>query len=289
MVFRGQYWFLSNFYPVSIQVMDTTYNSVEAAFQGEKAGMCGHEDVRQKIAEFPLVTTYDAAVKYGVFAKRLGRSFNMSDSEREMWDSEGVNVMREAIREKFMREDLATQLMAIDGPIVAETGNRRYPDRVWGVDSDGRGKNLLGEFLMEARADCLERYAKRDEHIFSELHPLETRDNGVVAHFLWWDDDVKTVLVAGESLHPLEKDMVNMTRLDDDGEPLNTYRVQYGFLCKKNYQAEMLLASEMWKHQAQQIRDMSEYATQRLFSAESIAVDIRDDENVEAEAEADRG
>lgn len=54
MQFRGRYYFLSNFYPCSIEIDGVRYESAEAAFQGQKSAQHAHiiEELQQTLQEF---------------------------------------------------------------------------------------------------------------------------------------------------------------------------------------------------------------------------------------------
>jgi ribA/ribD-fused uncharacterized protein len=77
-------------------------------------------------------------------AKRLGRQCPM----RREWEAEKDTVMLALLRLKFSDEKLAKQLLATGDTELVE-GNT-WGDRYWGV-CDGKGKNMLGNLLMEVR------------------------------------------------------------------------------------------------------------------------------------------
>ena len=82
-------------------------------------------------------------------AANLGR-----DRKRKLrrdWESAKDDVMRKAVRAKFTQHDeLRTLLLSTgDAKLVEHTTNDAY----WGDGGDGRGRNKLGQILMEIRAD----------------------------------------------------------------------------------------------------------------------------------------
>jgi ribA/ribD-fused uncharacterized protein len=147
MRFRGRFYFLSNFYPLpqGITVKDLTYKSAEAAFQGEKCRFAGRYDLAKRISE---LGPHDA-----VHAKRIGGRSNlcMTQDQCRLWNATSTEVMRECLEQKFKDPELMRRLRSVQGPIVEDTSDRRFPDRIWGVDDKGEGENRLGRLLMEIR------------------------------------------------------------------------------------------------------------------------------------------
>jgi len=93
--FRGEYRFLSNFYPCPIVLEGDLYPSLEHAFQAAKSlDPAEREPVR-------------LCVKPGD-AKRAGRKVR----KRNDWDDIRVSVMRELLFQKFNNGPLRQQLLA---------------------------------------------------------------------------------------------------------------------------------------------------------------------------------
>jgi ribA/ribD-fused uncharacterized protein len=130
--FRGQYFFLSNFYQVSIVYYDDEYPSVEHAYQAAKTL---DADYRQIIRRAPTPSK----------AKRLGQIVPV----RENWELIKVTVMRNLVYQKFEDPTLYSWLQSTY-PAILEEGNY-WGDRFWGVDLEGNGQNWLGKILMEIR------------------------------------------------------------------------------------------------------------------------------------------
>ena len=133
--FRGKYAFLSNFYmcPVSVPVGNETltFQNTEAAFQAMK-------DV-SRAKEFCGLGPSAA--------KRKGRDVSL----RPDWDSVKDDIMRMVIRCKFTQNHELTGLLLATEDAELVEGNT-WNDRYWGV-CDGRGKNRLGQLLMELRTE----------------------------------------------------------------------------------------------------------------------------------------
>ena len=82
-------------------------------------------------------------------AARLGR--DRKQKLRRDWESVKDSVMRSAVLAKFSQhEELRTLLLSTgEAKIVEHTENDNY----WGDGGDGSGKNMLGQILMEVRAE----------------------------------------------------------------------------------------------------------------------------------------
>jgi ribA/ribD-fused uncharacterized protein len=131
--FRGEYRFLSNFWPVEVVFDDVVYASVEHGYQAAKTLSPMHRAyVRQ--AETPGE------------AKRRGRKVAM----RQDWEQVKLVVMLDLVRQKFKDPVLREMLLATGNEHLAEGNN--WQDRFWGT-VDGVGKNHLGRILMQVREE----------------------------------------------------------------------------------------------------------------------------------------
>lgn len=107
MQFRGRYYFLSNFYPCSIEIDGLRYESAEAAFQGQKNSQYAHMFTGSVT---PLET------------KRLGRRVPIDVRE---WNARRLEVMKRVVWAKFAQNPkLRKLLIAVTEPIVE--------DNTWG-------------------------------------------------------------------------------------------------------------------------------------------------------------
>ena len=95
----------------------------------------------------------DSAVKEHIRRMRSPReAFEFSRghvSDRSNWDDVKEDIMRIALFHKFEQHpDLQEKLIATGGKRLVEHSPR---DSYWGDGGDGKGKNRLGELLMEVR------------------------------------------------------------------------------------------------------------------------------------------
>lgn len=129
--FRGNFFFLSNFYNCPVAYKQLTYTNNEAAFQAQK---CVSDTER---IQFTKLSPSEA--------KRLGRRVSL----RKDWEDVKVSIMEEVVRAKFTQNaELADKLLAT-GDAHLEEGNT-WGDRVWGT-VNGIGANQLGIILMKIR------------------------------------------------------------------------------------------------------------------------------------------
>lgn len=131
-----EYGEFSNFALYRIDVDGEIWNTSEHYFQAMKfENPADRKDLAR--AHSPM----DAA--------HIGR-----DRKRKLrrdWESAKDDVMRKAVRAKFTQHDeLRALLLATgDAKLVEHTTNDAY----WGDGGDGRGRNKLGQILMEIRAE----------------------------------------------------------------------------------------------------------------------------------------
>ena len=133
--FRGDYFFLSNFYSAPVTYNGLTFQNNEAAFQAQKT---------LDPAEQAAFTDMPANI-----AKRRGRQVKL----RCDWEKVKDGIMEEIVRAKFTQNpDLKEKLLATGDTLLIE-GNR-WNDRYWGVDlRSGNGENHLGQILMKIRKE----------------------------------------------------------------------------------------------------------------------------------------
>jgi ribA/ribD-fused uncharacterized protein len=129
--FKGNYRFLSNFWPAPIELFGLLYATTEHAYQAAKCE-CFFDSDRIRFATTPGK------------AKRMGQTVAM----RENWDLIKVDIMRLITKLKYVNEDLRELLLSTGDAQLIE-GNT-WGDTFWGV-CDGQGENHLGRILMEVR------------------------------------------------------------------------------------------------------------------------------------------
>ena len=131
--FKGEYFFLSNFYPTKIKYNGIQYLNNEAAFQAQKC------------------TTMEDRIKFSCLnpsdAKRLGRRIIL----RNDWESVKISIMHDIVFEKFKQNPHLTKKLLDTGDVYLEEGNN-WGDRIWGT-VNGVGRNELGKILMEVRKE----------------------------------------------------------------------------------------------------------------------------------------
>lgn len=127
--FRGDNFFLSNFFVAPIFYQGVRFENNEAAFQAAKCP--------ERMREFCGLSPQKA--------KRLGRSVEL----RPDWEEVKYDVMYQVCKAKFLQNpDLARKLVETGDAELVE-GNT-WGDKVWGV-CDGVGENNLGKTLMRIR------------------------------------------------------------------------------------------------------------------------------------------
>lgn len=128
-VFKGEHYFLSNFYSAPIVFEGVRYENNEAAFQAAKCPSRKQEFCNLNPSE----------------AKRLGRQVEL----RPDWENVKDGIMYRICKEKFMQNhDLRIKLIGTKDADLVE-GND-WNDTIWGV-CNGVGENRLGKILMKVR------------------------------------------------------------------------------------------------------------------------------------------
>jgi ribA/ribD-fused uncharacterized protein len=140
--FKGQYGWLSNFYPCETDLAGIVFPTVEHAYQAAKSNS------RLERAKIALAPTPGQA-------KRMGSKL----FTRPNWDRIKLPLMESLLRQKFGKEPFKAQLMETGDALLAE-GNY-WGDDFWGVCPTGKmgadgqvhlsGQNHLGKLLMKIR------------------------------------------------------------------------------------------------------------------------------------------
>jgi ribA/ribD-fused uncharacterized protein len=138
--FRGEFFFLSNFYPCKVEYEGVVYPSVENAYQASKTAP-------HRRREFVDISPKEA--------KKRGKKVPLLQG----WEGRKVEIMKELVWKKFSQnEELKEKLLETGNAILTE-GNT-WGDEFWGVNLrkkdesspwSYKGKNMLGQILMEVR------------------------------------------------------------------------------------------------------------------------------------------
>ena len=134
--FRGEFRFLSNFWPAEVMAGNKTWPTVEHAYQAMKT---------VNPMERNAILALDTPGK----AKRFGRTVTL----RPDWTDEfKVLEMFMLVQQKFFNHVELRELLLATGDEVIQEGNR-WGDTFWGV-CNGVGQNKLGRMLMQIRERC---------------------------------------------------------------------------------------------------------------------------------------
>jgi ribA/ribD-fused uncharacterized protein len=145
--FKGEYFFLSNFYasPIVIEYKGQKYTMAtgEHCFQGMKVAASIWDTGRtsqwlEQVSQAPT----PAKSKY------LGRSIQIDVPK---WNAMAFACMQRTQQLKYSQNpELREKLIATGERELIE--GTEWGDKLWGVDERGEGQNLLGKILMELRA-----------------------------------------------------------------------------------------------------------------------------------------
>lgn len=131
-VFKGPYYFLSNFYPAKVTYNGVTYRNAEAAFQAQK-------DPKMSFLFADLAPRA---------ARELGRN-SKKITIRKDWEEVKYQIMYEIVECKFRQNEWMIWRLLHTGDALLIEGNT-WRDQYWGVYR-GKGMNKLGEILMDLR------------------------------------------------------------------------------------------------------------------------------------------
>ena len=130
---NSAYGWMSNFSRHPIEMDRKVWPTVEHYFQAQKFHKDPERQEGIRLAKSPGM------------AKRLGRGTGL----RPDWNEVKVEVMQLAVLSKFEQHpDLAEKLLnTLDAVLIEDSPT----DSFWGCGADGKGKNMLGEVLLEVR------------------------------------------------------------------------------------------------------------------------------------------
>lgn len=129
--FRGQYGWLSNFFPCRVSFDGYYYPSVENAYHAAK-------------------TYPEQRYKFQICSARTAKKWGKTIFKRAGWDTERLMVMEHLVRQKFSDPHFGELLLSTKDVQLIE-GNT-WNDTFWGV-CDGIGENHLGKILMKIRGE----------------------------------------------------------------------------------------------------------------------------------------
>lgn len=133
--FRGEFCWLSSFWPAKVEMDGIVYPTVEHAYQAAKTTDL---DEREKVRN----------------CKTPGQAKRVTVSMREDWEDLKLVVMRRLVKQKFQKHPDLRQKLIDTGNMQIQEGNW-WGDTFWGVDRDtGEGENHLGRILMDIRHLC---------------------------------------------------------------------------------------------------------------------------------------
>ena len=131
--FRGNYYFLSNFYNCPIVFENIPYLNNEAAFQAQKVLDL---NIKKEFSSLPPN-----------LAKAKGRKVSL----RKDWEQVKDNLMYQICLAKFTQNSvLKIQLLETKNALLIEGNN--WNDTYWGM-CNNIGKNKLGKILMRIREE----------------------------------------------------------------------------------------------------------------------------------------
>lgn len=172
--FRGEYFFLSNFYMAIVTYNGCTFTNSEAAFQAQK---CTDPEA---IKNFCYMSPSEA--------KKHGRRVIL----RKDWEDMKIDIMHKIVYAKFTQNpELKEKLLATGDSYLEEDNN--WGDCFWGT-VNGIGKNHLGKILMQVRKELRDFMQLDKEPAVSEktLVILE-RSNGMYGGYVMRDGQYEQV------------------------------------------------------------------------------------------------
>ncbi|MCK6261722.1 GTP cyclohydrolase II [Vibrio sp. ZSDE26] len=128
--------FLSNFFPVNIDVAGVSWPSSEHYYQAQKF------QSKERQEELRLAETPDIAFQ-------LSRKYQ--DEVRDDWLESRVSVMEYIVQQKFTQHTQLAFHLVNTGE--TELKEHSHKDDFWGDGGDGRGSNELGRILMNVRSE----------------------------------------------------------------------------------------------------------------------------------------
>ena len=134
--FKDEYRWLSNFSPVSIELDEIEYPSVEHAYMSAKSD----NEYWKNYCSNKNNTAGEV--------KRASKTIILVDN----WDEIKLSIMEECLMQKFTQEPYMTNLINTKN-VEIEEGNR-WGDKFWGIClKTNVGENNLGKLIMKIRKE----------------------------------------------------------------------------------------------------------------------------------------
>lgn len=129
-VFKGDYAFLSNSFPCTIEIDGLVYSSAEAAFWAQR------------------VKDEKARRKYTRLNPNKAREKGMQAEPIDDWEDIKLDVLMKVLKIKFSDPELKEKLLSTGNAKLINTNT--YRDEYYGMYL-GKGRNKLGVTLMSLR------------------------------------------------------------------------------------------------------------------------------------------
>jgi predicted NAD-dependent protein-ADP-ribosyltransferase YbiA (DUF1768 family) len=162
---------LSNFWKCVVRIEDgeevREYDSGESCFHGEKfvrvGKLCNDEKRRNDLLEYGCRFLRGVCEKDGGLIKKMGRKFNLSNEELNLWYTLSENVQIEICKYKYENyEEVKDELFKSKGKVLVHPAMRcneeKVKNKIWegkGIVVDGNvkviGGNMLGNLWMKIR------------------------------------------------------------------------------------------------------------------------------------------
>lgn len=150
--FRGEYYFLSNYYTAPFEWRGIKFTSGEQAFAYAKTFFMSKATEEDRRAYIRAGQAIQFNAQTPGEAKKMGRQIKI---DVDQWDANKVSYMREIVHAKFRYvPGLAGKLINTGAMLLVEGNN--WNDKFWGRCLDKQtgkmvGLNTLGTILMEER------------------------------------------------------------------------------------------------------------------------------------------
>lgn len=145
--FQQKHRWLSNMWPVEMEIKGIKFVAVENAYQAAKYE--GQRQVIEKLAKMP-------PFKAKAYARDKEHPMTTKD-----FDKRKVALMKLFLRKKFENPCLRQKLINTGNVLLEETNT--WGDTFWGTCPTGVGANNLGKLLMEIRGEIISKIERAEE------------------------------------------------------------------------------------------------------------------------------